>query len=230
MNAKRYISIVVLSGAVLMNVLSQTFNQPNYALKSHETMTIKKIEAGTEKTSIYLSVENRITGGQFCADKNIFIIYPDGTRSKLTSAAGIPACPDVYNFKSIGEKLDFVLTFLPLKNDIKWIDLIEDCSDNCFSFYSICLDDAINKQIDEASVLAENQESARALMSFIKIANTGNLKKSAIEGLIYMNIIQLSKETGNTLKAAEWYNKLKSSGIPHSDLYIKNLNLQGLKY
>ena len=155
---------------------------------------------------IYLSIENRMTGGYFCADKNIFIIYPDGTRSKLTSSKGIPVCPDTYKFKTIGEKLDFELTFPPLKGT-KWIDLIEDCSENCFSFYGVCLDNDLNKKIDDASVLAENKEPAKALMSFINIADTIDSKKSGIEGLIYINIIKLAKETGNIAKATEWYSR-----------------------
>ena len=94
---------------------SQTIIAPNYALKSHETLIISKIDVSREKTVVYLSIENRIAGGQFCADRNIFIINPDGTRNKLTSSSGIPICPNTYNFKTIGEKLDFILTFPALK-------------------------------------------------------------------------------------------------------------------
>jgi hypothetical protein len=65
-------------------------------------------------------------------------------------------------------------------------------------------------------------------MSFINIAGTIDSKNAGIEGLIYMNIINLAKETGNIPKASEWYQKLKLSGIPRSDLYIKHLNSQGI--
>ena len=115
---------------------------------------------------VYLSVENRMEGGTFCADKNIYIIYPDGTRSRLTSSKGIPVCPSVHKFKTIGEKLNFELTFPPLKPGTKWIDLIEDCTDNCFSFYGVCLNTGLNVKIDAASVLAENGESSKALAEF----------------------------------------------------------------
>jgi hypothetical protein len=209
---------------------SQTIDKPNCALKSHETLEISKVELTEHKTLIYLSVENRITGGNFCADKNIFIIYPDGTRSKLISSSGIPVCPDTYRFKTIGEKLDFVLKFPPLKLGTDWIDLIEDCSENCFSFYGVTLDNDLNNKIDDAFTLVENKEPAKALVNFIKIADSIDNKNLGIEGLIYINIIRLAKETGNTVKAAEWYNRLKSSGIPRSELCIKNLNSLGIVY
>jgi hypothetical protein len=67
-------------------------------------------------------------------------------------------------------------------------------------------------------------------MDFIKIAYAIDGQNSGIEGLIYMNIIILTRETGNVQRAAEWYNKLKSSGVPKNELYIKHLNSQGILY
>ena len=223
-------TIFIFLNFVILTGYSQTSLKPNYALKSLETLEISKVVTTAQKTIIFLTVENRITGGYFCADKNIFIIYPDGTRSKLISSKGIPVCPDTYKFKTIGEKLDFELTFSPLKKETQWIDLKEDCTEDCFSFYGVCLNNDLNKKIDDASVLAENKEPSKALMSFINIAGSIDSKNSGIEGLIYMNIIKLAKETGNIQKAAEWYQKLKSPAIPRSELFIKHLNSQGIIY
>lgn len=227
---KRYLmsAWLILVGTTLIQ--SQNISFPNFALKSHETLNISKVEITPSSTAIYLSLENRIEGGTFCADKNIFLTYPDGTRSRLISSKGIPVCPSSYKFKTIGEKLSFVLTFPPLKPGTQWIDLIEDCTDNCFSFYGVCLNSSLNAKIDEASVLAENGEATKALDEFTKIANSESGKVSGLDGLIYMNIVKLSKETGNVTEAAKWYNKLKSSDIPRSGLYIKHLNSQGLSY
>lgn len=209
---------------------AQSINHPNYALKSHETLEISKVDITEQKTVIYLNIENKIAGGYFCADKNIFILYPDGTKSNLISSKGIPVCPDTYKFKTIGEKLEFELTFSTVKKNTGWIDLIEDCSDNCFSFYGICLNTELNKKIEDATHFAEIGEPAKATLDFIAIANAINAKNSGIDGLIYLNIIQLSKETGNIAKASEWYGKLKSSDFPRRELYIKHLNSQGIKY
>jgi hypothetical protein len=227
---KRLLSIFALLYFFVVPGYAQTYIKPNLSLKSHETLEITKIELSAQKTLIFLSVENKITAGYFCADKNIVILYPDGTRSKLTTSKGIPVCPDSYKFKTVGEKMNFELTFPPLKPGTQWIDLIEDCSDNCFSFFSVCLNTDLNKRIDEASVLAENEKPAEALMNFIKIADAIDSKNSGIEGLIYINIIKLAKETNNIQKASEWYTKLKLSGIPRNELYIKHLNSQGIIY
>ena len=209
---------------------SQTFINPNYSLKSHETLNIIKVEVRPEATFFYLSLENRIPNGTFCADKNIYLIYPDGKKSRMESASGIPVCPDTYKFRAPGEKLEFMLTFPPLRSGTKWIDLVEDCSDNCFSFYGVTLDNGLNKRIDEAFSFGENDEKARALISFITIAYEIDKANPGIEGLIYINIIKLSVETGDEKKAEEWYKKFKLSDAPRLSEYIKYLNDQGIKY
>jgi hypothetical protein len=45
-----------------------------------------------------------------------------------------------------------------------------------------------------------------------------------------MNIIRLEKQNGNEVKAAQWYTRMKSSGAPRLQQYIKYLNDQGIKY
>jgi hypothetical protein len=227
---KKYLLFAWFTLVCVPLVQSQNLSFPNFALKSHETLNISKVEITPASTIIYLNLENRIEGGSFCADKNIFITYRDGTRIRLISSKGIPVCPSSHRFKTIGEKLNFVLTFPPLKPGTQWIDLIEDCNENCFSFYGVCLNTSLNAKIDGASVLAENGESSKALAEFTKIANSEADKDSGLDGLIYMNIVKLSKETGNVTEAAKWYNKLKSSEIPRSGLYIKHLNSQGITY
>ena len=218
---KRIILLPILLLFGITVSFSQTILIPNSALKSHETLDIKKIVISERKTEIYLEVENKITGGNFCADRNIFIIYPDGTRSLLNSSVGIPVCPDAYYFKTIGEKLSFVLTFSPIKKGTVSIDLIEECSDNCFSFYGIILDPGLNKQIDNAFEEAENDQPAKALVSFIKIAEEAGNRNKGAEGLLFLNIIKLAKETGNNVKAAEYYKKLESYGNTRSPFVYK---------
>jgi hypothetical protein len=222
--------ILCLSVIFTSGIQSQTISKPNYALKSHETLEISKVEISTHKTVISLSIENKIEGGYFCADKNITIVYPDGSVNKLISSKGIPVCPESYKFKTIGERLTFELTFPPLKNGIQWFDLVENCSENCFSFYGVCLNSDLNKKIDEASVFAENNDPVKSMLGFIKIAGSENISNSGIEGLLYLNIIKLAKQTGNEPKAAEWFAKLKSSNIARREVYIKHLNSIGITY
>jgi hypothetical protein len=225
---------IFFTGALLLPFIgfvhSQTFINPNYSLKSHETLNIIKVEVKPEATFIYLSIGNRIERGTFCADKKIFIIFPDGEKSKLVSSSGIPVCPDTYKFKAIGEKLEFVLAFPRLMEKTEWIDLIEDCSENCFSFYGITLNSTLNIMIDDAFALVENKEQAKALDSFINIADVIDEKNYGIEGLLYINIIKLARESGDEIKAESWYKRLILSGAPRFMTYIKFLNDQGIKY
>ncbi len=227
----RRLLIAAILPVLLVGVLnSQTIINPNYSLKSHETLRIIKIELKPEAAIFYMSIENRIENGTFCADRNISLIYPDGKKSKLISTSDIPVCPDSHVFKSPGEKLDFVLTFPPVGNGIEWVDLVEECNENCFSFYGIALDNDLNQRIDNAFRLAENDETSRALASFIALADELSADNHGILGLLQINIIKLAAAEGDHKKAGEWYRKMKSSDLPRMDEYLKHLNDQGIRY
>jgi len=228
MKMKRFlISVLIFDLAILAH--SQSVINPNYGLKSHETLDITKIEITAGKTLVYLTVENRIENGSFCADKNICLIDPSGSKIKLQKAAGIPVCPQSYKFNSVGEKLSFTLTFPPLRGEPVYINMIEECSDNCFSFYSIVLDEYVNSRLDEAFSMAERGESLKAMNRFINMAEAKD-KNSSIRALIYFNIVKLATETGNTVKAAELYKKLNSPQLASGRIYIEQLNAQGIRY
>jgi hypothetical protein len=213
-----------------MHIHSQTFEKPNFALKSHETLEIKKIEMTSTKTIVSLSVENRIVGGQFCADRNIYITDPAGGKFKLKQAAGIPVCPDTYKFKSIGEKLQFRLEFPPLPKSIKWIDVTEECAENCFSFYGVVLDPDLNVILDETVSLAEKGDNEGAITSYIRILTNLSNNDEGIKGALFTDIVTLLVRIGDQSRASEWYKKMVNSNAPRLDLYIANLNSRGIKY
>jgi hypothetical protein len=208
---------------------SQTIPQPNFGLKSHETLDIERIELSRDKTVIGFTIENRIENGAFCADRKIFITDPAGNRLRVTKITGIPVCPESYMFNSVGEKLSFTLTFPPLKGQPVYIDLKEECSENCFSFYGVVLDEYINSRLDEAFSMAERGELIKAMNRFISMAEEKD-KINSIRALIWFNIVKLATETGNTVKAGEWYKKLNSPGLPGGRIYIEQLNILGIKY
>jgi hypothetical protein len=227
----RRLLITAILPVLFVEVLnSQTIINPNYSLKSHETLRIIKIELKPEAAIFYMSIENRIENGTFCADRNIFLIYSDGKKSKLISASDIPVCPDAHVFKSPGEKLDFVLTFPPIARGVEWVDLVEECNENCFSFYGITLETDLNERIDNAFRLAENDETSKALASFIALADELRADNHGIMGLLYINIIKLAAADGDYKKAGEWYRKFKSSDAPRVEEYLKHLNDQGIRY
>jgi hypothetical protein len=214
----------------LAKIYSQTYNRPNVALKSHETLEILKVEIGAQGTVIFLNVENRRDeGGSFCADKNIYLVYPDGGRLNITRAKNIPVCPDTYKFKSVGEKLQFSIEFPPLKQGTKWVDLIEDCTSNCFWFYGVTLDNELNARLDEAFTLASKGEAAGNIILFKNILDSIDSQNLGIEGLLYINIINALAEEAENANINIWYKRMVASHAPRLEKYIKYLNDKGIK-
>jgi len=227
---KRKPLLLLMSLLSISHSYSQSFVQPNAGLKSHETLEILKVDVTPEKTIISFRIENRIEDGSFCADKDIFIIYPDGTRIRLLKANGIPVCPENYKFKSIGEKLDFSLDFPPLKPGIKWIDIIEECSANCFWFYGITLNNDLNKRLDEAFAKASKGKPEDNILLFRRILESIDDQDIGIEGSLYVNIINAAIDSGDKIEASVWYKRLLASHAPRLNQYIKFLNDRGIKY
>lgn len=230
MGNKRIIIIICLILPAVNIDNCQTFIQPNYALKSHETMSIRKVEITGERTIVSFSVENRIAGGNFCADRNIYIIDPSGVKYKVLKAVGIPVCPESYAFKSIGEVLNFTLEFPPVSRDIKWVDIVEDCMSNCFRFYGVTLDNNLNKKLDEAFSLSERVKPAESVALFRMILIETDSMNLGIEGLLYTNIITFSLEDNDKPGAMAWYKRLGESHAPRVSEYLKFMNDKGIKY
>jgi hypothetical protein len=212
------------------NISGQTIIKPNIGLKSHETLVLNKIELRSDITIASFTIENKITDGSFCADKNISIIYPDGSRIKTTKATGIPRCPEVYKFKYPGEKLQFTLEFPPLRSGTKWIDIVEECASNCFWFYGVTLDNELNNKLDDAFVLAEKGEPAKNILLFRNILESVDKQNEGIEGSLYVNIIVAAVEAGDKVEAAVWYKRLVGSAAPRKSEYIRFLNSKGIKF
>lgn len=208
---------------------SQVISKPNTSIKSHETLDITSIEFVSGKTILNMMVENRIKGGSFCADRNIFITDPAGNRLKLIRAVNIPVCPDAYKFRSEGERLSFSLEFPPLAPGTEWFDIVEECSDNCFWIYGVTLDLRLNAELDEAFAADMPSPEEHALL-FRKILEEVDSRNLGIEGLLYLNIINSESEVNDKIEAATWYRRFLSSGAPRLNLYIKYLNDKGIKY
>jgi hypothetical protein len=225
-------SIVFFTFLLAISVLglSQEISRPNFAMKSHETLELLKIDMQPGKTILFMSIENKISGGNFCADKNISIIYPSGEKLKITEASGIPVCPKTYNFKTIGEKLFFALVFPPLKPGNEWIDVVEECSSNCFWFYGITLDAVLNRKIEDAFTAASAGKPEDNIIIFRKLLDEIGEKNLGIEGLVYINIINAAIEAGDKVEASVWYKRLQTSGAPRLSYYLKFLNDKGIKF
>jgi hypothetical protein len=230
MRSKPACIILLVITTFTSNLIAQTFIKPNIGLKSHETLVLNKIELRADITIASFTIENKITDGSFCADKNISIIYPDGSRIKVTNATGIPRCPEVFKFRYPGEKLQFTLEFPPLRSGTKWIDIVEECASNCFWFYGVTLDNELNNKLDDAFVLAEKGEPAKNILLFRNILESVDNQNEGIEGSLYVNIIVAAVEAGDKVEAAVWYKRLVSSHAPRLNEYLKVLNARGIKF
>jgi hypothetical protein len=229
--ARRYLALLInllLSG--MITGYSQEIQRPNFSMKSHETLELQKIQITPEKTVLFLSIENRRQGGSFCADPNTFLAAPGGSRYKLVEASGIPICPESYKFKSIGEKLFFALVFPPIGQETQWFDIIEECDQNCFWFYGIVLDKALNQLLNDAFEAASTAKPEENVTTFRKILQNVDSQNNGIEGLLYVNIINAAIEAGDRVEASVWYKRLRSSGAPRTEYYLKFLNDSGIKF
>jgi hypothetical protein len=231
MKTKSSICLLFLLVTGFSGSFAQSVIRPNVGLRSHETLEIEKIEISPGQTLLSFIIENRmIANGTFCADKNIYIIYPDGSRIKLINAFGIPQCPEVYKFRFPGEKLHFTLEFPPLSSGTKWIDIIEECSSNCFWLYGVTLDNELNQKVDDAYVLAGKADAAKTILLFRNVLESVESQNTGIEGSLYINIILAAVEAGDKIEAAVWYKRLLSSHAPRLNEYLKLLNSKGISF
>ncbi len=213
-----------------LSVVAQVIEKPNQAMKSPETLTLNKIETVKGKSVFYFTLESKIANGYFCLDKNTYIIYPDGSKERLLKASGIPECPDNYNFKNAGDKLDFSLSFPALRKDAQWVDLVEDCSSGCMFLYGITLNRQLNSDLDKAFSESEKSTPENSVRIFSNILESIDSKNLGIEGLLYLNIINASLEAGDKVGAEVWYKRLGASGAPRLNFYLKYLNDKGIKF
>jgi hypothetical protein len=116
-----------------------------------------------------------------------------------------------------------------MSGEYVYFDLKEECSENCFSFYGIVLDEYINSRLDEGFSLAERGESLKALDKFTKMVDMAG-KYNGIKALVYYNIVKLATDTGHTVQAGEYYKRLISMSSRGGKNYIEQLNLQGIRY
>lgn len=227
---KTYLPVLFLLLSNINIMTAQTFTGPAVGLKKPQTLEVLGVELNGEKTVIRLSVENKIKGGTFCADRNIFIITPDGLRIRLEKASGIPQCPAVHKFKKEGEILEFSLIFPALDPVPGWIDLVEECGDNCFSAYGILLNDEFSRRIDEAFIYAGKGQTDSAIGLYRKLIGDAGAREAGIAGSLYCDLISLMASKGYKASAAEWYRKLASSDLPGKQMYLDNLNFHGIRY
>lgn len=208
---------------------SQSLQQPLIASKSHKTLRVDQVDLNGEQTIISLSVTNELTEGEawFCADKNIYIQNESGDKKyKLQKSEGIPVCPQVHKFTSLGEVLRFKLYFPKIPTTIKRIDLIENCSDNCFYIKGIILEEKLNqemKSFEHGVTLFRAGKHREALPVFLDIANNSKYTNERHYGYSMYIIPVIYHEQGDLKMAKLWYEKLKNSEISDKLYFVTTI-------
>ena len=230
-NAKmKNILLLVLTVLFIGKTYSQTIILPVVNIKSHKTLVIEKIEFSEKQTVFSLSIENQKTEGDawFCADKSIYIKNTKGTEMYyMTKSEGIPTCPDTYKFKKPGEILQFKLIFPGIPASIKEIDIIENCTDNCFYFKGVILDPAQNADIklfEKGAAFYSNKKLDEALTCFQELNSKIIDKNSSLYGYSLYIIPLIYFEKGDNGNAKKEYSKLVNSTIADKDYFIEKLS------
>lgn len=209
--------LVVISQGALR---AQSIFEPNYALKNPMTLEIVNIELKDDVTLLNLSIENLAEGGYYCIDPLTYITTDKGEKIQLSELSGLPLCPEVYKFSRVGEIKYLTMRFPPVAKDTEWLDIIEECSDNCFAIYGLCLDIKLNTEINIAFRDIENGRMDAAISKFEEIKVSLKDKGNPILGSVYINLISLYEEKGNSARVAELKNELQGLLIPHKEKFL----------
>lgn len=221
--------ILLLMMVFQARLLAQVFEKPSFSLTSHPTLEIASIEKWEDQTVLNIRVKNQRLSGSFCFDMKSYIVNSLGTEEwKLTAMDGIPACPDQHRFKSIGEVLDFSLVFPAIPDEVKYIDLREGCEDACVSVKYILLDEEMNKRINEGFNLYEIGRLSASLQVFEDIMETGYDNYSPVFGTLYLYMMSIHYELGQSKEIKRIFNELKESSIIGRDEFIETARDTGL--
>lgn len=217
------LSILFLVFASPLLIFAQQITSPNFALASHP-MKVVKIETINNQTVIELSIENQSESGTFCADKNIYIQdLKNNKKYKLIKSSGIPVCPANYIFTFVGEVLTFQLFFPKLSADVKYINLVEDCDQYCFSIKGIVFNEEMNKDINLGYEYYYQGKLDFALHAFkLSVENNTDYPFA----LNHFNIIQILAEKYDFESAKKWYHKIVNSNFQDKDELISRLKAQ----
>ena len=201
----------ILASLLLIIVVSasgQTVIKPNYGIKSHEVLTIDSIASKTGITTVYISAKVPQANAPFCVNKNTFIRRtPAGDKYQMILSKNVANCPGSKVYKNAGEKFTFELIFPRIDSSLKFIDLVEDCSDACFFFKGIILDKSFNAEIEDAYA-SYAKSSTLALEKFKQLISS---HPDYPFGFAYINIIKILAEKNELTQAHQWYVKLQTS-------------------
>ena len=226
---KYLLVLFIVSFLLLSDSVSQVYERPNFALSSHPTLEISSIEKWSDQTVLHISIRNERISGSFCIDPETYLLNSMGSEEyRLVSMEGIPACPEEYRFKSIGESRHFSLVFPPLPDDVKYLDLHERCGEGCVELKYILLDEELNERINNGFELYELGRLKASQQAFEDIMSDGYDNFSPVYGTICLYLMSIHYEMGNSKELRRVYNELRESSIIGRDEIIETARETGL--
>ena len=228
-NMRTVLYILLFVVGFQIRMMAQVYDNPSFSLTSHPTLEIMSIEKWEDQTVMNIRVKNQRISGNFCFDKETFLLNSLGTEEwKLTSMDGIPACPDQHRFKSIGEVLDFSLVFPAIPDEVKYIDLHEGCEDACVSVKYMLLEEDMNKRINEGFSLYEIGRRSASLLVFEDIMEAEYDNYSPVFGTLYLYLMSIHYELGQSKEVRRIFDEMKESSIIGRDEFIETARDTGL--
>jgi hypothetical protein len=226
---QRVVHILLLMAVLPGHLQAQIYDQPSFSLTSHPTLEILSVEKWEDQTVVNIRVKNQRISGSFCFDRESFLQNSLGSEAwKLTSMEGIPACPERHRFMAVGEVLDFSLFFPAIPDEIRYIDLVEKCNEACVSVKYILLDEEMNHKIREGFDLYEAGRPATSLKVFEDIMESGYDNYSPVFGTLFLYMMSIHYELGQSKEARRIFNELKDSDIVGRDEFINAARDTGL--
>lgn len=224
----KYLTIIfLLLFASALSMAQQIQEEPYFAFSTHP-ITVVSMASYPDSLVLILSIENKSDKGYFCVNKKVYIENINtGIRTFMMKESGLPYCPDVYHFKWKGEQKIFYLTFPPLNQNVRYVNVIEDCKEHCFAVYGLVLDKKMNRDINAAFDAYKMNRTVDALTMFERVVKQ---YPGYPFGVFYENIIEILLDEKNYAEAGKWYKKLQSSNFPDRKALIgKVRSLKGFE-
>jgi tetratricopeptide (TPR) repeat protein len=221
--------IVFIQVMVVLNVIhAQTVILPTIGSKTHPSMSVDSLVLLGDQTRIHIQIVNKNTEGTawFCADRDISLIEKTtGKVHALIRSEGIPVCPESHAFQFYGEKLLFTLYFPALTDKKGEIDVIENCSEHCFSLKDIVTDPMLNQEIrqfEKAVSLYNEGKLVDAQLLFENVSNSSYTSENHFGYSLYI-LPLIYHKLGDYDRARLAYQRLKSSAIPEKKYFLQKI-------
>jgi tetratricopeptide (TPR) repeat protein len=207
---------------IVGSVVAQNPTALNFAMASHPVVATKFTTNG-QTSAIFFRLTNQIDGGYFCLSPQVeasnTVRKYQRNRSKML---GMPTCPDVHKFQTIGETIDFELDYKSFPKNLLYVDILEKCDDNCLEIRGLVLNDSLNSRINMAYAFFEESKFEMAAAIYESLAMGS---KEYPFGIHLFNAIHAYAQCGKFTEAKLLYNKLKASNFVDTNQLLGRLRM-----